>query len=55
MCIRDRVLGYELVDTKELYDRYNMGEVEEYALKNTPFYCLLKIRFYNNDCDMRCV
>ena len=24
----------------------------EYALKNTPFYCLLKIRFYNNDCDM---
>ena len=47
-----QVLGYELVDTKELYDRYNMGEVEEYALKNTPFYCLLKIRFYNNDCDM---
>mgnify|MGYP000593604540 FL=1 len=41
-----QVLGYELVDTKELYDRYNMGEVEEYALKNTPFYCLLKIRFY---------
>lgn len=32
-----QVLGYELVDTKELYDRYNMGEVEEYALKNTPF------------------
>lgn len=28
-----QVLGYELVDTKELYDRYNMGEVEEYALK----------------------
>ena len=47
-----QVLGYELVDTKELYDRYNMGEVEEYALKNTPFYCLLKVRFYNDDCDM---
>lgn len=22
-----QVLGYELVDTKELYDRYNMGEI----------------------------
>ena len=47
-----QVLGYELVDTKELYERYNMGEVEDYALANTPFYCLLKVRFYNNNSDL---
>lgn len=47
-----QVLGYELVDTKELYERYSMGEVEDYALANTPFYCLLKVRFYNNNSDL---
>lgn len=47
-----QVLGYELVDTRELYQRYHIGEVDDYTLTNTPFYCLLKVRFYNNDSDL---
>ena len=47
-----QVLGYEVVDTKELYERYNMGQADEATVKNTPFYCLLKVRIYNKDCDL---
>lgn len=47
-----QVLGYEVVDTKELYERYNMGQADETTVKNTPFYCLLKVRIYNKDCDL---
>lgn len=47
-----QVLGYEVVDTRELYERYNMGQADEATVKNTPFYCLLKVRIYNKDCDL---
>lgn len=47
-----QVLGYEVVDTKELYERYNMGQADEATVKNTPFYCLLKVRIYNKNCDL---
>ena len=47
-----QVLGYEVVDTRELYERYNMGQADETTVKNTPFYCLLKVRIYNKDCDL---
>ncbi len=43
-----QVLGYEVVDTRELYERYNMGQADEATVKNTPFYCLLKVRIYEN-------
>lgn len=45
-----QVLGYELIDTKDLYERYNLGTIDENGVANTPFYCLVKVRFYNKDC-----
>lgn len=29
-----------------------MGQADEATVKNTPFYCLLKVRIYNKDCDL---
>ena len=29
-----------------------MGQEDKATVKNTPFYCLLKVRIYNKDCDL---
>ena len=29
-----------------------MGQADKATVKNTPFYCLLKVRIYNKDCDL---
>jgi hypothetical protein len=51
--LEDEHLSKETRDSLAyLYERYNMGQADEATVKNTPFYCLLKVRIYNKDCDL---
>lgn len=47
-----QVLGYDIIDTKSFYKKYNLSNDEEINTTYTPYYCLVKVKFYNNDSDL---
>lgn len=46
------VLGYELIDTQTFYREYHLSDEENLDTSFTPYYCLVKVRFYNKDSDL---
>lgn len=44
-----QVLGYRIVDTKTFYEEFNLSNGEDVDTSYIPYYCLVKVKFYNKD------